>query len=211
MKGLDALSIVAAILALMAGRKSTTNTGYTPLVDTPPSGTPTGGGGILQQYPTPATTTSVPPSGFSDFSTKLVTTPPASAPAGGLTGLTIKTLDATPTSTSSSNIGSISSPALKTPAGTWTWRTPQGDITSRPPTQEEQDSGLGCPEVPDIWTYPGQSQQDLRYCQNPECPSNKPWTDISGDVLAPTPAVLEEQYNAAGQKSYYCRVCRTIQ
>ena len=91
----------------------------------------------------------------------------------------------------------------------WTWLTPQGPVTSRPPTEEEKD--IGCPEVPEIWTYPGASQQDLKYCANPQCPSNNPERLPNGEMVAPTPAVLEQQKDSQGRITYYCRVCRTIQ
>jgi len=210
------IGLVLAAIAATAGRNNTTNTGYTPLVDTPPAGG--GGTDIFKPYPVPdAPTPYNPDQGFKDFSDKLKVNPLPASPAGGLTGLTIKTLDASPSAPATSTpagitIGTISSPAVKPPAGTgtWTWRTPSGTVESREPTQEEKDSGLGCPEVPDIWTYPGQSAMAVRYCQNTECPSNKTWTDVSGAVLAPTPAILEQQKDSQGNISYYCRVCRQV-
>jgi len=216
------IGIIGIALALLAGMKSgsTTKTGYTPLVDTPAAG-----GDIFK--PLPAS----PPQQYSEPILKW-TTPPATSPAaGGLTGLKIVDVPQAP---------AIVKPATTTPAAStykplttttftptpaaivninktssWTWRTPGGAVTSRPPTQEETDSGLGCPEVPDIWTYPGQSMQALRYCANPQCPSNqdpaKFDVTINPGEVQPTPAVLTQEKDAAGNIRYFCGVCRTYQ
>jgi len=135
----------------------------------------------------------------------------------GLTGLTILNVSNIPAGVTNT-LGTTT--ALPDPIRTqinnvakargWSWYTPGGTVTSRPPTEEEKESGLGCPEVPDIWTYPGASQQNLHYCANPQCPSNLPEVQPDGTVLSPTPAVLEQQISG-GIVSYYCRVCRTTQ
>lgn len=94
----------------------------------------------------------------------------------------------------------------------WTWYTPGGIITSREPTPEEKESGLGCPEVPGIWTYPMESGRDLRYCTNQACPSNNWETMPNGERVAPTPAQLEDQgMDQPAGKRWFCRVCRTYQ
>lgn len=65
----------------------------------------------------------------------------------------------------------------------WNWYTPGGTITSRDPTEQEKEDGMGCPEIPGIWEYPGQSMQDLRYDeaghiledQGADAPAGKRW------------------------------------
>lgn len=91
----------------------------------------------------------------------------------------------------------------------WTW---PGGIVSREPTEEEKQSGIGCPEIPGIWTYPGESFQDTRYCTNAACPSNNWETMPDGTRLSPTPAQLEDQgFDQPAGKRWFCRVCRTYQ
>lgn len=94
----------------------------------------------------------------------------------------------------------------------WNWFTPQGPITSRNPTPEEEESGQGCPEVPGIWDYSSRSPSSWRYCANPECPSNKTELDPqTGQYLPATPAVLNQEVDSAGNITYFCQVCRTYQ
>jgi hypothetical protein len=101
--------------------------------------------------------------------------------------------------------------AIPAAASSWKWYTPEGIIESRPPTQEEKDSGMGCPEIPGYWERI-QNPTPLRYCANPECPSNqREWIAVSAEGAHwsdPTPAVLEQEVDASGMISYYCRVCR---
>ena len=207
MKG--GIGIIAALAALALGsKKSTTNTGgYQPLDYSPAPPAP------------PAPETFKP---FVDWSTKQTIQP---------TGLKIVNLNETATSTApamdyaaatrpSSAIAAPSPVTAPVSPNTgkigWNWYTPGGTVTSREPTPEEEDSGLGCPEVPDIWTYPGQSQQDLRYCSNPSCPSNKDPSEFDRTIepgsVPPTPAVLQDQgAESPPGKRWWCSVCRTYQ
>lgn len=157
-----------------------------------------------------------------------------------LTGLTIVNVEPTTgyaTATATNTATSTPAPAVSAPSpsiaapkssgGYYTigtpkaqtgfkWYTPGGVVESREPTPEESDSGLGCPEVPDIWTYPGQSQQDLRYCSNPLCPSNQDPSKYDQTIepgsVPPTPAVLQDQgQDSPPGKRWWCSVCRTYQ
>jgi len=101
--------------------------------------------------------------------------------------------------------------AVPDAAATWKWVTPGGIVESRPPTQEESDTGLGCPEVPGIWDFTSRNPATWRYCTNPDCPSNKPERQTDGTIAPAQAAVLEQQVDAAGNVSYFCRVCRTYQ
>jgi len=214
MKGGGAL-ILAALAALLGSKSSggsTTYTGgYTPLNDTNPV-TPPAGNSPFVQMPEPTKTTPV----TTPFEQLPLWNNPA--PAGGLTGLTIVNVPApAPEPPAPTKITPM--PAKPTGGGisfgggtSWTWRTPSGNYESRLPTPEELEPGLGCPEVPGIWTYPGQSSQALRYCANPQCLSNVPyWDSGTGETLPPTPAILEQQKDAQGNISYYCRSCNTVQ
>lgn len=69
----------------------------------------------------------------------------------------------------------------------WSWYTPGGTIISRDPTEEEKESGLGCPEIPGIWTYPGESMQDLHY-------------DEAGHILE------DQGVDSPPGKRWFCRV-----
>jgi len=214
------LGIIAALAALVLGSKQSSSgtnvSGYQPLVGTNGSSSGSSSGGSTPAAPAG----SLPIKDFSEWNNK----------TGGLTGLTIVNVPApaenyaraTATSTTASpaapaapatsnNIGKYAGLTPKAQTG-FQWFTPQGVVESREPTQQETDSGIGCPEIPDIWTYPGQSAMDLRYCQNQLCPSNMPYQDVSGEVLAPTPAVLQDQgQDSAPGKRWYCGVCRTYQ
>lgn len=99
--------------------------------------------------------------------------------------------------------------AIRSKATGWRFFTPQGPIESRPQTPEEKESGLGCPEVPGAWDMTKNSIAQWKYCANPECPSNKRELDPgTGAYLEPTPAVLQQETDNAGNISYYCPVCR---
>ena len=228
-------------MVLGSQKSSGTNTGgYTPLVDTPPAG-----GGYTPPAAPPAAPYQPPLKPFVDWSEKPgLTTPGLNTP--GLTGLTIVNVTppenyaaATAASTSVSKpapavyvsptqsvtapktaatftFGTVKSPGVISSPSQWNWYTPGGTITSRNPTESESESGLGCPEVPDIWTYPGQSQQDLRYCQNMLCPSNRDPSEydqtIEPGAVPSTPAVLQDQgQDSPAGKRWFCGVCRTYQ
>lgn len=88
----------------------------------------------------------------------------------------------------------------------WRWFTPGGVVKSRPPTEDEK--ALGCPEIPGIWDMSRNALTGWRYCANPDCPSNNQQIELDGTVLSPTPAVLQQEVDNAGNVSYYCPVCR---
>lgn len=126
-------------------------------------------------------------------------------------------------STGSHTLGTIAPPVYESrtvqeivPVSSWSWQTPSGLVYSRPPTPEEEAS-LECPEVPGIWEYPIQSAADIRYCTNPQCPSNLPidprdisWTE--NPDIKPTPATLFDQgADSPPGKRWYCAVCNTYQ
>lgn len=91
----------------------------------------------------------------------------------------------------------------------WRFYTPEGIKESRPQTDQERESGLGCPEVPGAWDMTKNSLEQWKYCGNPQCPSNQRELDLAtGNYLEPTPAVLQQETTQDGIISYYCPVCR---
>lgn len=197
MKGIGLLGLLA--LALL-GKKNGATTGYTweHLYETSPgdglSSVPTGEHVELGAQPLVAAA------------------PSMEAPSIGSTG--------------AHTLGTVSPPVyesrtiqevrLSDPVSSWAWHTPSGPVYSRPPTPEEEQS-LECPEVPGIWVYPIESARDVRYCTNPNCPSNLPLDprDISmteNPDIKPTPATLFDQgADSPPGKRWYCAVCMTYQ
>jgi len=218
------LLLAALAAALFAGKRSGTPTsGYTPLVDTPPAAPPSAGGGdtfkpfvdwsdVKPTLRDPiAAAPELKPTGL-----KIVDiSPPASAPAPAVTNYSTATAKSS-VSSQYFDLRTVSRTSTTPKTSSWNWYTPGGTVTSRDPTPEESESGLGCPEVPGIWSFPGQSAMDLRYCSNPDCPALKdPSTfdqTIDPGTVPVERAILEDQgADSPAGRRWYCRVCRTYQ
>jgi len=189
----NGFGILAAIAAALAFGASKTARQPESGQGTFPGGT-TPGGAPLNQWKEPTGTTS-----------------PTLRPTGAIAIDIPAPGSSMPEPTNPAPMIPVSTPTPAPRKRTW-FISPNEPIQGREPTPEEEQSGLGCPEIPGIWDA-AKMNPPAKFCANPECPSNKNEIDpYTGNVIPATPARLNIiVIKATGAWEYTCPVCGVVQ